>query len=90
MKEKLIPEEYNGGMKRGKIFEVLNKKRKPDNTPSQNYKNQKKVKFIVNRITPNYNRNYFPVNKNNENIINYSYNLLYFHYFYFSRKYYFG
>ncbi len=75
MKEKLIPEEYNGGMKRGKIFEVLNKKRKPDNTPSQNYKNQKKVKFIVNRITPNYNRNYFPVNKNNENIINYNYNL---------------
>jgi hypothetical protein len=32
MKEKLTQEENNGGIKRGKIFEVLCKKRKPDNT----------------------------------------------------------
>ena len=75
MKEKLIPEEYNGGMKRGKIFEVLNKKRKPDNTLPENNKNQKKIKFIVNRIISSSNRNILPVNKNNENIINYNYNL---------------
>ena len=75
MKEKLIQEDTNGGIKRGKIFEVLNKKRKPDNTLMENYKNQKKIKFIVNRIIPNSNRYYSPVNKNNENIINYNYNL---------------
>ena len=75
MKEKLIQEDTNGGIKRGKIFEVLNKKRKPENTLHENYKNQKKIKFIINRINPIPNRNNLPVNKNNENIINYNYNL---------------
>ena len=75
MKENLNQEDTNGGMKRGKIFEVLNKKRKPDNTLPQNYKAQKKIKFIINRINPIPNRNNLPVNKNNENIINYNYNL---------------
>jgi serine/threonine protein kinase len=75
MKEKLIQEDTNGGIKRGKIFEVLNKKRKPDNPMPQNYKAQKKIKFIINRINPIPNRNNLPVNKNNENIINYNYNL---------------
>lgn len=41
MKEKLTQEENNGGIKRGKIFEVLNKKRKPDNTLFDNGKNEK-------------------------------------------------
>ena len=75
MKEKLIQEDTNGGIKRDKIFEVLNKKRKPDNPMPQNYKAQKKIKFIINRINPIPNRNNLPVNKNNENIINYNYNL---------------
>ena len=75
MKENLNQEDTNGGMKRGKIFEVLNKKRKPDNTLPENNKNQKKIKFIVNRIISSSNRNILPVNKNNENIINYNYNL---------------
>jgi serine/threonine protein kinase len=75
MKEKLIQEDTNGGIKRDKIFEVLNKKRKPDNPMLQNYKAQKKIKFIINRINPIPNRNNLPVNKNNENIINYNYNL---------------
>ena len=75
MKEKFIQEDTNGGIKRGKIFEVLNKKRKPDNILPENYKNQKKIKFIVNRIISGPNRNISPVNKNNENIINYNYNL---------------
>ena len=75
MKEKLIQEDTNGGIKRDKIFEVLNKKRKPDNPLPQNYKTQKKIKFIINRINPIPNRNNLPVNKNNENIINYNYNL---------------
>ena len=69
MKEKLIQEDTNGGIKRGKIFEVLNKKRKPENTLHENYKNQKKIKFIINRINPIPNRNNLPVNKNN-NLIN--------------------
>ena len=75
MKEKLIQEDTNGGIKRDKIFEVLNKKRKPDNPMPQNYKAQKKIKFIINRINPITNRNNLTVNKNNENIINYNYNL---------------
>ena len=75
MKEKLIQEDTNGGIKRDKIFEVLNKKRKPDSTLPENYKTQKKIKFIINRINPIPNRNILPVNKNNENIINYNYNL---------------
>ena len=75
MKEKFIQEDTNGGIKRGKIFEVLNKKRKPDNTLPENYKNQKRIKFVVNRIISGPNRNILPVNKNNENIINYKYNL---------------
>ena len=75
MKEKLIQEDTNGGIKRDKIFEVLNKKWKPDNPMPQNYKAQKKIKFIINRINPIPNRNNLPVNKNNENIINYNYNL---------------
>ena len=76
MKEKLILEEPNGGIKRGKIFEVLNHKRKPSNPLSPNYKPEKKIKFIISRVVPNSNRNNISEkNKNNENIINYNYNL---------------
>ena len=75
MKEKLTQEENNGGIKRGKIFEVLNKKRKPDNTLFDNGKNQKKIRFIINRVNPNSNLRNIPLNQNNENIINYNYNL---------------
>ena len=52
MKEKQTQEENNGGIKRGKIFEVLNKKRKADNSPYEIYKNQKKIMFIIKRETP--------------------------------------
>ena len=39
MKEKVKLEDTNGGIKRGKIFEVLNKKRKSENTPTESGKN---------------------------------------------------
>ena len=75
MKEKLILEKTNGGIKRGKIFEVLNHKRKSSNPLTQNYKPEKKIKFIISRVVPNSNRNNISEkNKNNENIINYNYN----------------
>ena len=63
MKEKLIPEEYNGGMKRGKIFEVLNKKRKPDNTYLEDGRNHKKIKFIITKKIPNQIQNNLAVVK---------------------------
>ena len=66
MKEKLTQEENNGGIKRGKIFEVLNKKRKPDNTLFDNGKNEKKIRFIINRVNPNSNLRNIPLNQNNE------------------------
>ena len=75
MKEKQRQEENNGGIKRDKIFEVLNKKRKPDNTPYEIYKNQKKIMFIIKRETPKINLKNLAMKKNNENIINYNYNL---------------
>ena len=75
MKEKLILEKTNGGIKRAKIFEVLNHKRKSSNPLTQNYKPEKKIKFIINRVVPSSNRNNISeINKNNENIINYNYN----------------
>ena len=75
MKEKLTQEENNGGIKRGKIFEVLNKKRKPDNSLLDYGKNQKKIRFIINRVIPNSNLKNIPLKQNNENIINYNNNL---------------
>ena len=75
MKEKQTQEENNGGIKRGKIFEVLNKKRKPDNSPYEIYKNQKKIMFIIKRETPKISLKNLAMKKNNENIINYNYNL---------------
>ena len=65
MKEKLILEKTNGGIKRGKIFEVLNHKRKSSNPLTQNYKPEKKIKFIINRVVPSSNRNIISeINKN--------------------------
>ena len=52
MKEKVKLEDTNGGIKRGKIFEVLNKKRKSENTPTESGKNQKKKMFILYKVTP--------------------------------------
>ena len=76
MKEKLKQEDNNGGIKRGKIFEVLNKKRKPDNTYLEDGRNHKKIKFIITKKIPNQIQNNLAVNnKTNENIINYNYNL---------------
>ena len=76
MKEKLKQEDNNGGIKRGKIFEVLNKKRKPDNTFLEDGRNHKKIKFIITKKIPNQIQNNLAVNnKTNENIINYNYNL---------------
>ena len=75
MKEKLTQEENNGGIKRGKIFEVLCKKRKPDNTLLEYGKNQKKIMFIINRVISDSNLKKIPLNQNNENIINYNNNL---------------
>ena len=76
MKEKLQQEDNNGGIKRGKIFEVLNKKRKPDNTYLEDGRNHKKIKFIITKKIPNQIQNNLAVNnKTNENIINYNYNL---------------
>ena len=76
MKEKLKQEDNNGGIKRGKIFEVLNKKRKPDNTYLEDGRNHKKIKFIITKKIPNQIQNNLEVNnKTNENIINYNYNL---------------
>ena len=76
MKEKLNQEDNNGGIKRGKIFEVLNKKRKPDNTYLEDGRNHKKIKFIITKKIPNQIQNNLAVNnKTNENIINYNYNL---------------
>jgi len=76
MKEKLKQEDNNGGIKRGKIFEVLNKKRKPDNTYFEDGRNHKKIKFIITKKIPNQIQNNLAVNnKTNENIINYNYNL---------------
>ena len=76
MKEKIKQEDNNGGIKRGKIFEVLNKKRKPDNTYLEDGRNHKKIKFIITKKIPNQIQNNLAVNnKTNENIINYNYNL---------------
>ena len=76
MKEKLKQEDNNGGIKRGKIFEVLNKKRKTDNTYLEDGRNHKKIKFIITKKIPNQIQNNLAVNnKTNENIINYNYNL---------------
>ncbi len=76
MKEKLKQEDNNGGIKRGKIFEVLNKKRKPDNNQLEDGRNHKKIKFIITKKIPNQIQNNLAVNnKTNENIINYNYNL---------------
>ena len=76
MKEKLKQEDNNGGIKRGKIFEVLNKKRKPDNTYLEDGRYHKKIKFIITKKIPNQIQNNLAVNnKTNENIINYNYNL---------------
>ena len=75
MKEKLTQEENNGGIKRGKIFEVLCKKRKPDNSLLEYGKNQKKIMFIINRVISDSNLKKIPLNQNNENIINYNNNL---------------
>ena len=76
MKEKLKQEDNNGGIKRGKIFEVLNKKRKPDNAYLEDGRNHKKIKFIITKKIPNQIQNNLAVNnKTNENIINYNYNL---------------
>ena len=76
MKEKLKQEDNNGGIKRGKIFEVLNKKRKPDNNYLEDGRNHKKIKFIITKKIPNQIQNNLAVNnKTNENIINYNYNL---------------
>ena len=76
MLEKLKQEDNNGGIKRGKIFEVLNKKRKPDNTYLEDGRNHKKIKFIITKKIPNQIQNNLAVNnKTNENIINYNYNL---------------
>ena len=76
MKEKLKQEDNNGGIKRGKIFEVLNKKRKPDNTYLEDGRNHKKIKFIITKKISNQIQNNLAVNnKTNENIINYNYNL---------------
>ena len=76
MKEKLKQEDNNGGIKRSKIFEVLNKKRKPDNTYLEDGRNHKKIKFIITKKIPNQIQNNLAVNnKTNENKINYNYNL---------------
>ena len=76
MKEKRKQEDNNGGIKRGKIFEVLNKKRKPDNAYLEDGRNHKKIKFIITKKIPNQIQNNLAVNnKTNENIINYNYNL---------------
>ena len=76
MKEKLKQEDNNGGIKRGKIFEVLNKKRKPDNNYLEDGRNHKKIKFIITKKISNQIQNNLAVNnKTNENIINYNYNL---------------
>ena len=76
MKEKLKQEDNNGGIKRGKIFEVLNKKGKLDNTYLEDGRNHKKIKFIITKKIPNQIQNNLAVNnKTNENIINYNYNL---------------
>ena len=75
MKEKLTQEENNGGIKRDKIFEVLNKKRKPDNNLFEYGQNQKKIRFIIKRVIPESNLKKIPQNQNNENIINYNNNL---------------
>ena len=72
MKENVKQEDNNGGIKRGKIFEVLNKKRKPENTPTESGKNQKKKMF---KVIPISNSNNL-VNNFNENIINNNYNLI--------------
>ena len=75
MKEKLTQEENNGGIRRDKIFEVLNKKRKPDNNLFEYGQNQKKIRFIIKRVIPESNLKKIPQNQNNENIINYNNNL---------------
>ena len=75
MKEKLTQEENNGGIKRDKIFEVLNKKRKPDNNLFEYGQNQKKIRFIIKRVIPESNLKKIPQYQNNENIINYNNNL---------------
>ena len=75
MKEKLTQEENNGGIRRDKIFEVLNKKRKPDNNLFEYVQNQKKIRFIIKRVIPESNLKKIPQNQNNENIINYNNNL---------------
>ena len=75
MKEKLTQEENNGGIRRDKIFEVLNKKRKPDNNFFEYGQNQKKIRFIIKRVIPESNLKKIPQNQNNENIINYNNNL---------------
>ena len=75
MKEKLTQEENNGGIRRDKIFEVLNKKRKPDNNLFEYSKKQKKIRFIIKRVIPESNLKKIPQNQNNENIINYNNNL---------------
>ena len=75
MKEKVKLEDTNGGIKRGKIFEVLNKKRKSENTPTESGKNQKKKMFILYKVTPTPNQKNLE-NNYNENIINNNYNLI--------------
>ena len=75
MKENVKLEDINGGIRRGKIFEVLNKKRKHENTPTESGKYQKKKMFILQRYIPNSNQNNFE-NNFNENIINNNFKII--------------
>ena len=65
MKEKINQENLDGGMTKPKMFKVLNKKLKRDNSPPEINKNKKKKLFVLQRIIPNSNENNY-----NENIIN--------------------
>ena len=65
MKEKINQENLDGGMTKPKMFKVLNKKLKRDNSPPEINKNKKKKLFVSQKIISNSNENNY-----NENIIN--------------------
>ena len=72
MKEKQNQEYINNGSVK-KIFTVLHKKHKRENSPTESYKNKKKKMFVLQKITPNISKNTFNENIiNNINIINYN------------------